>query len=329
MDYSSRTLVILLSMHRCGSSLTTNVLQRLGLSLGPFELNGAYPSNPLGHFEAMPFMQLNREIQNRAFGFPDDFPHSPQLLDRFCQTQGQWPAEVDFPTEMLQQGRELIRTLVDSGEVSGFKDPRTVLTWPFWTRVLQDYPGLRILPVSLCRSPHEIAMSMVRRCNGWCGYWISLDLIAVHLRRQRAILESWDAVPPPLCFGRPDYLERLEAVVRRCGLTWSRDAAIETFDRSYVHQTPASVAHEAQSLFEALVGEAGPAPDSQDNRAQLEKDSRALESLRLQQWQASQAQLRGAREQARQAESRVDRAQVQLSALQSRLDACERQRDQA
>jgi hypothetical protein len=172
-------------------------------------------------------------------------------------------------------------------------------------------------------------MSLVRRCDGWCGYWISLDLIAVHLLRQRAILESWDAVPPPVCFGRPDYLERLEAVVRHCGLTWSRDAAIEAFDRSYVHETPASVPHVAQSLFEALVGQAGPIPDSQDNRGQLEEDARALESLRLQQWQANQDQLREAREQARRSESQVDQAQAQLSEMQTRLDEYERRRDQA
>ena len=49
-------VIILLSMHRCGSSLTANILQRLGMSLGPFELNGTDSSNPYGHFEAVPFL---------------------------------------------------------------------------------------------------------------------------------------------------------------------------------------------------------------------------------------------------------------------------------
>src|SRR5262249_54772188 len=169
MEESTRTLVILLSMHRCGSSLTANILQRLGLSLGPFELNGAAPSNPFGHFEAMPFMWLNRELQELAFGFKDDLSSSPQVHARFCETQGEWPEGIRFPEGLLERGRSLIRALVDSGKVSGFKDPRTVLTWPFWRRVLEDFPGLRVVPVSLVRSPHEIAMSLVSRRKGWCS----------------------------------------------------------------------------------------------------------------------------------------------------------------
>ncbi len=50
MGNIERTLVVLLSMHRCGSSLTANILQRLGMSLGPFEFLEATPSNPYGHF---------------------------------------------------------------------------------------------------------------------------------------------------------------------------------------------------------------------------------------------------------------------------------------
>ena len=72
MEDRERTLVALLSMHRSGSSLTTQVLQRLGMSLGPFELIGAEPTNPYGHFEAEPFHRLNRRIQNLAYGFADD-----------------------------------------------------------------------------------------------------------------------------------------------------------------------------------------------------------------------------------------------------------------
>ena len=66
MDDTGRTLVVFLSMHRCGSSVTASTLHSLGMSLGPFELNEALPSNPHGHFEAVPFLQLNRRIQERA-----------------------------------------------------------------------------------------------------------------------------------------------------------------------------------------------------------------------------------------------------------------------
>jgi len=319
MEDAERTLVILLTMHRCGSSLTASLLQRLGMSLGPFELNGAAPSNPYGHFESMPFLNLNRQIQNLAFGFSEDLPDTPETLARFLHTKGEWDEGALIPEELYTEGRSLVRALVDSGQVSGFKDPRTVLIWPFWKRVLEDFPGLRVVPVSLVRSPHEIAMSLVNRRNGWCGYWTSLDIVAVHFHRLKAILESSEQHPPYLCFGSPAYLKTLEVVTQHCGLSWDAITATETFDRSCVHQVPAPVPHEAQALFDSLCEGVASFRDPEKNRAQLEKDARHLETLRLQQWQSSTEQISDAREQARQASLRVDEARRQTQEVQARL----------
>jgi len=319
MEDTGRTLVIILTMHRCGSSLTTSVLQRLGMSLGPFELYGAAPSNPYGHFESMPFLKLNREIQDLAFGFPDDLPDSPETLARFLHTKGDWEEGTRIPDELFTEGRSLIRALVNSGPISGFKDPRTILIWPFWKRVLEDFPGLRVVPVALLRSPHEIAMSLVIRRSGSCGYWTSLDLVAVHFHRQKAILESLDQHPPSLCFGSPAYLRTLEVVTQHCGLSWNPYTANEVFDRSCVHQVPASVPHEAQDLFDSLCEGVASFPDPKKDRAQLEKDARFLETLRLEQCQAATQQISDAREQARQASLQVDEARQQTQEVQARL----------
>ncbi len=287
MEDRERTLVVLLSMHRCGSSLTTQVLQRLGMSLGPFELIGAEPTNPYGHFEAVPFHSLNRRVQSLAFGFPDDLPDSPEVLERFIGTKGHWDPDIYIPDEFLAEGRSLIRTLIDSGEVSGFKDPRTVLTWPFWEQVLASFPDVRVIPLGLIRSPHEIAMSLVARRGGWLGYWSSLDVIAVHFRRQRQILEIREDRIPSLCFGNPAYLQTLELAAKKAGLPWSAAAVLEQFDSSAVHQLPAAVAHDAQELFEAICGDVAAACDADTSRARLEKDARYLEGLRLDQWKSS------------------------------------------
>lgn len=111
MEERKRTLVILLSMHRTGSSLTAHILQRLGMSLGPFELNGSAPSNPYGHFESIPFLDLNRQIQDLAYGFPDDLPESPELLARFLEKKGAWDAALPIPADLLAAGRSLIQCL--------------------------------------------------------------------------------------------------------------------------------------------------------------------------------------------------------------------------
>jgi hypothetical protein len=319
MEDTGPTLVILLTMHRCGSSLTASLLQRLGMSLGPFELNGAAPTNPYGHFESIPFLNLNRQIQNMAFGFSDDLPDSRETLENLLRTKGDWDEGVTIPEELIAKGRSLIHALVNTGRVSGFKDPRTVLTWPFWKRVLEGFPGLRVVPVALVRSPHEIAMSLVTRRNGWCGYWTSLDIVAVHFHRQKAILESWENHPPSVCFGNPAYLRILEVVTQQCGLNWNAIAATEVFDRSCVHQVPASVPHEAQDLFESLCEGIAPLRDPERNCAQLESDARRLETLRLGQWQSATQEISDAREQARQAGVRVVEAQDQARDFQARL----------
>jgi hypothetical protein len=322
MDDIRQTLVILLSMHRCGSSFTASVLQRLGMSLGPFELNEAAPSNPYGHFEAIPFLKLNRRVQEMALGFPDDLPTSPEVLARLRETQGVWPDGTQIPDELFVEGRSLIQSLIESGEISGFKDPRTVLTWPFWERVFNDFPGLRIVPISLLRSPHEIAMSLVTRRDGWVGYWPSLDVVAVHLRRQKAILERWGQPLRGLCFGSPSFLEILVEVTQHCGLAWNPNAVREAFDQSCVHQTPAVVSHEAQDLFDSLCPDASASRDLAKNRLQLVNDARYVEALRIQQWQSVAPRLAELQEQVQRARSRADLMAEQLREAEARVVAC-------
>ena len=331
MEDCKRTLAIFLSMHRCGSSLATQILHQMGMSLGPFELMGSAPSNPHGHFEALPFYDLNRQVQELAFGFPDDLPDSPEVLARFTASRGAWPDGLQLPDELFKQGRSLICALIESGEVSGFKDPRTVLTWPFWRQVLEHFPNLRLVPVSLLRSPHEIAMSLVTRRYGWVSYWSSLDVAAVHFRRQQAILEDLGQPVRGICFGGPSFLERLIEVTRQCGLHWNNDKASEVFDPSCVHQVPAVVPHEAQRLFDSLNDEpaASQAPD--DGCGQFVTDARFVEALRIDQWRTVFQQIALANQQAEVSRIRADELARQLQEsearlAQSRLEVIEAQR---
>ena len=143
MEDTQRTLVILLSMHRSGSSLTANVFMEQGLSLGPWELYPAHPTNPHGYFEAIPFLELTLAVQTLIHGFPNDLPETEEAVAAFLATEGRWDDWAEqVPEEYVQRGRSLIRTLLDSGKISGFKDPRTVLLWPFWRRVLSAFPGV-------------------------------------------------------------------------------------------------------------------------------------------------------------------------------------------
>ena len=246
--YHGKTLVVLFCMHRSGSSFAGRLLQRLGMSLGPFDLLGADDSNVHGHFEAAPIVALNCELQLEAFGFDGDFPRDPALLQRFHDGGGQWPREVAFSEERLEQGRGLIERLVASGRVSGFKDPRTVLTWPFWESVLDRFPGLRLVALSVLRSPHEIAMSMFRRSQGDCSYRDALDITAVHYRRMTDVLHRWRGDRAVLHFQPQTLAQQASRAAAACGLPWDDSALGEAYDPQSRHNVPAKVDHERKSF---------------------------------------------------------------------------------
>ena len=136
------------------------------MSLGPFPLLGAEPTDVHGHFESLPFHTLNRKVQEFALGFADSCPGRRMSWRASSRKTGSGGMRVEIPDALIKEGRQLVAELVGSGKLSGFKDPRTVLTWPFWQRVLTEFRQLRVVLIPLLRSPHEIAMSLCTRGDG-------------------------------------------------------------------------------------------------------------------------------------------------------------------
>lgn len=274
--YQDKTLVTILCMHRSGSSLTANVLHRLGMSLGPFELLGPHESNKYGHFEPYPFIELTRQLQKQLLGFANEIPQSPEVLQGFCDREGRWESGESVPEAAIQRGRELLEELVESGAISGFKDPRTVLLWPYWKQVFSFFPGLRIVPLLVVRSPHEIAMSVfTRNCH---AYQDTLDVSAVHFKRMSSILEGWDGDHAIVRFDVETLGEDLRQAARTCGLKWRDKAFAEAFDARSKHHQPGLVTHPAQKLFER-VGRLTANRHSKANLALVEQDAARREAM--------------------------------------------------
>ncbi|WP_165245820.1 hypothetical protein [Paludisphaera soli] len=290
MDGPNRKLVVLLCMHRSGSSLTANILQKLGLSLGPFELIEAAPSNPYGHFEAIPFHSLNRRVQEWAFGFADDIPDEPAVLARFLESQGEWPTDRLVPEHWLDEGEHITRLLIESGPVSGFKDPRTVLVWPFWRQVFSRFQGVDVVASSLLRSPHEIAMSLCTRSQGSMSYWNALDVVGVHLSRMKAASDE-ESRSLVVRFGTPAFWEDMQELADACGLPWCEDTVRRLYDQSCVHHLPAVVAHQAQDTLNALGREAWIEVDPEANAQRIARDARRYEAAMHGQLKAARAEL--------------------------------------
>ncbi len=241
-------------MHRSGSSLTANLLQRLGMSLGPFELMGPAESNPHGHFEAAPVNQLDVELQQRVFGFDGDMPLSEEDLRRFLACDGCWNSERMISQSDLARGRDQIRQLVESGPLCALKEPRMLLLWPYWIRVLGGFPGLRVVLLTLVRSPHEVAMSIFLRGKGRYAYHDALAVTAVNLRRLQEIRRTWRGEQVLLRFDPQTYAEDMRLAVKVCGLSWQEAAFQEVFDPICKHHDPTRVEHEAQWIFDELSG---------------------------------------------------------------------------
>jgi glycosyltransferase involved in cell wall biosynthesis len=269
-----RTLVVVLCMHRSGSSFVSSVLQKLGMSLGPFQLLGAAKSNKYGHFEAAPFYLLNQKLQTQVFGFPDDLPNSPESLAEFRRSEGRWSSDVVIAPAAIKEGESLIHQLVESGTVSGFKDPRTVLLWPFWSQVFSRFPGLRIVPVFTARSPHEIAMSLFMRGKGEYSYRDALDVTAVHFQQMHRIMESCPDGCAVVRYSPDVVAQDLRRAAELCGLDWSPDVLDQLYDAGCRHHLAAVVSHPAQEAFERLG-----MPSGAVDLARIEEDAARREAI--------------------------------------------------
>lgn len=136
----SRPLTILvLGMHRSGTSFITRVVNIAGASLGG-PVVGANPSNPAGHWESEQGLAINDLILQINGGSWDEPPQ-----------------HFHCPAWMCVKMRRFLGSLHWHG-TAVWKDPRTVLTFHLWKRFLVRY---RI--VAIFRHPMSVARSLERR----------------------------------------------------------------------------------------------------------------------------------------------------------------------
>ena len=136
----SSQAVLILGMHRSGTSCLAGSLQEAGLYLG--EVNTAAPHNAKGNRESRAIMALQDDLL-RANGGDWDTP----------------PERVVWQPEHRAWRDEIIATY-PTDRIWGFKDPRTLLTLTGW---LEALPSVRF--VGTYRHPLAVAASLRAR-NG-------------------------------------------------------------------------------------------------------------------------------------------------------------------
>src|SRR5215831_11480739 len=212
-----RPIVLVLGMHRSGTSLCSHLLSALGVDMadkiaGPGN-PAPTPDNPRGHWERWEIV----EFHDRILGlFNRDY------LGRFHDFA--LPVAWWADPRVAQIRREIVAFLEQRmGEgYFGFKDPRTVRLMPVWHQIVNE---LRLAPkVVLClRNPAQVARSLHARdgldpANGeyrWLVHMIDFFRYASNFDFCTVEYEEWFDDPTAT-------VEKLQEFL---GLTWQQSEA--------------------------------------------------------------------------------------------------------
>jgi hypothetical protein len=168
--------VVVLGMHRSGTSAVARAVNLLGVPFGDGRIVPVTLGNPMGHWESWELQEINDEVL-AAFG--GSWAGPPTLAKGW---------ELDPRLDALCLGASEVWRAVHSSDGWVWKDPRTCLTLPFWRRIA----GLEGPAIVIYREPGSVAASLARR-DGFS------DLVSTALweRYNRAALESiagWPAM---------------------------------------------------------------------------------------------------------------------------------------
>lgn len=149
----SRHAVVVLGMHRSGTSALAGVLARLGCDL-PEEIMPANEFNPKGFYESLKAYNLNDAILAAGDSSWDDW-------------QSFNPAWVSSPlsAEFRERGGKVLEEEYGDSSLFLLKDPRICRLLPFWQQLF-DAQQIQPTYVLTHRNPLEVARSLQKR-EGW------------------------------------------------------------------------------------------------------------------------------------------------------------------
>ncbi len=150
--------LIVLGMHRSGTSVVTGCLAHLGLFVGePDELLSDNAANPTGYWERKDVLNLNQRLLQRHLADAYQIGHLPTGFARF----------IDEP-DLGAHARDIIARLDGQGAWV-MKEPRCCLTLPFWAGFLWS--------AACCivnRHPLDVAASLWHRDGLPLPYGVAL-----------------------------------------------------------------------------------------------------------------------------------------------------------
>lgn len=134
--------VVVLGMHRSGTSTVAMILKELGINMGD-RLLGTNSGNPFGHGEDEDFLDLNEMLIKDAKGSWDFPPKQDKLKSSF------------------ESHKDQIKELIDGKNVRtlwGWKEPRTTLLASYYHDMLEN-----VYYIYVDRDALEVAKSLKKR----------------------------------------------------------------------------------------------------------------------------------------------------------------------
>ncbi len=184
--------ILVLGMHRSGTSALASVLDALGLDTGSTEgLMRGDVGNPGGYYEVESVAALDERIL-KSYGGRWDIP--PLLAPG-------WSSEVGARALVTEARATFDAVFANDRFV--LKDPRMSLLLPLWRQVLLD----RLAVVLIVREPAEVAWSLALR-DGMAP----LTGLALWAAYNRTLLAELEGLPVHVCHYR-DLVERPREVV--------------------------------------------------------------------------------------------------------------------
>jgi len=145
--------LMIIGMHRSGTSLVTSYLENCGLNLG----NNLMPpdeGNPKGYYENLDLYNFQNGILLEQFG------------SYFFKRK---KVNLEFKPEMRLEAQKILNKIINSDNQIGLKDPRTSMFLDFWFNIFKNRED-RVNFLFVYRDPLPDAyhvMSKLMVCSPW------------------------------------------------------------------------------------------------------------------------------------------------------------------
>ena len=146
----TRKAILVIGMHRSGTSALTRGLEVLGVNLGS-RLRSPRIENPKGFWEDLDFNAINTDVL-QAIGIEW---HTPDRVN---------PTALDSPAlrPIMDRATAFLDQKFAATGLIGLKDPRASRILPFWNEVFER-SGITPSYVIACRNPMSVAKSLSTR----------------------------------------------------------------------------------------------------------------------------------------------------------------------